>query len=132
MKARLWLVSIALLLCPVFAHAQGLGSIVGTLTDSTGAAVGSAKVTATQTSTGLSREAISNGDGYFVLSSLSPTDYSLTVEAQGFRGERQAVTLLADQSFESSKLLAVQRGKHSIKFIGLKFLDCDPRGLAGD
>src|ERR1700736_5345331 len=77
MKARLLLISIALLLSPVFSHAQGLGSIVGTLTDSTGAAVASAKVTATQTATGLSREAISNSDGYFVLSSLSPTDYSL-------------------------------------------------------
>jgi hypothetical protein len=98
MKARLLLISIALFLSPVFSHAQGLGSIVGTLTDSTGAAVASAKVTATQTATGLSREAISNTDGYFVLSSLSPTDYSLTIEAQGFRGERQAVTLLADQS----------------------------------
>ena len=98
MKARLLLISIALLLSPVFSHGQGLGSIVGTLTDSTGAAVASAKVTATQTATGLSREAISNTDGYFVLSSLSPTDYSLTIEAQGFRSERQAVTLLADQS----------------------------------
>src|ERR1700733_14465771 len=98
MKARLLLISIALLLSPVFSHAQGLGSIVGPVRDSTGAAVASAKVTATQTATGLSREAISNADGYFVLSSLSPTDYSLTIEAQGFRGERQAVTLLADQS----------------------------------
>src|SRR5580704_6346093 len=98
MKARLLLISIALLLSPVFSHAQGLGSIVGTLTDSTGAAVASAKVTATQTATGLSREAISNTDGYFVLSSLSPADYSLTIEAQGFRSERQAVTLLADQT----------------------------------
>ena len=102
MKARLLLISIALLLSPVFSHAQGLGSIVGTLTDSTGAAVASAKVTATQTATGLSREAISNADGYFVLSSLSPTDYSLAIEAQGFRSERQVVTLLADQSLTAN------------------------------
>ena len=101
MKARL-LIAIALLLSPVLSRAQGLGSIVGTLTDSTGAAVAGAKVTATQSATGLSRETISNADGYFVVSSLSPTDYSLTIEAQGFRSERQAVTLLADQSFTAN------------------------------
>src|SRR5580698_3218198 len=98
MKAKLALVFITLLLCPALSHAQGLGSIVGTLTDATGAAVASAKVTATQTSTGLSREAVSNADGYFVVSSLSPADYSVSIEAPGFRTERQAVTLLADQT----------------------------------
>jgi hypothetical protein len=41
MKAKLALVFITLLLCPVLSHAQGLGSIIGTLTDATGAAVAS-------------------------------------------------------------------------------------------
>jgi Carboxypeptidase regulatory-like domain len=98
MKAKLTLALITLFLCPLLARAQGLGSIVGTLMDSTGAAVASAQVTATETATGLSREATSNSDGYFVLSSLNPADYSLSVAAPGFRTERQAVTLLADQT----------------------------------
>src|ERR1700734_2953416 len=84
MKARLALVFITLLVGPALSHAQGLGSIVGTLTDATGASVASAKVTATETATGLSREAVSNADGYFVVSSLSPADYSGGTEAPGF------------------------------------------------
>ena len=102
MKARLVCISFALLLFPAGALGQGLGSIVGTLTDSSGAAVASAKVTATQTATGLAREAISNSNGYYVLSDLNPADYSLGIEAQGFRNERQALTLLADQTLTAN------------------------------
>jgi hypothetical protein len=102
MKARLVCISIALLLFPSGALGQGLGSIVGTLTDSSGAAVASAKVTATQTATGLAREAISNSTGYYVLSDLNPADFSLSIEAQGFRSERQALTLLADQTLTAN------------------------------
>src|SRR5579871_6782646 len=80
------------------AFAQGLGSIVGTVVDPSGAAIGSAKVTATQAGTNFSRVAISNTDGSFVLSSLNPAAYVLSVEAPGFRLEKQNVTLLADQS----------------------------------
>ena len=111
MKARLALASIVVFLCPLLSHAQGLGSIVGTLTDSSGAAIVSAKVTATQTTTGLSREAVSNSNGYFVLSSLSPTDYVLTIEAAGFRIERQTLTLLADQTLSVN--LQLQPGTNS-------------------
>ena len=83
------------LLSAISAFAQGLGSIVGTVVDPSGAAIGSAKVTATQAGTNFSRIAISNADGSFVLSSLNPAAYVLTIEASGFRLEKQNVTLLA-------------------------------------
>jgi hypothetical protein len=89
---------LAVLLSPALSFAQGLGSIVGTVTDPSGAAIASAKITATQGGTNFSRVAISNADGSFVLSSLSPAVYTLTTEAKGFRIEKQTVTLLADQS----------------------------------
>jgi len=90
------------LLSAISAFAQGLGSIVGTVVDPSGAAIGSAKVTATQAGTNFSRIAISNADGSFVLSSLNPAAYVLTIEASGFRLEKQNVTLLADQSLTAN------------------------------
>jgi len=89
---------LVLLLSPTSSFAQGLGSIVGTVSDPSGAAIGSAKVTATQAATSFSRVAISNTDGSFVLASLNPATYVLSIEAPGFRLEKQTVTLLADQS----------------------------------
>jgi hypothetical protein len=89
---------LGLVLSPLAAFGQGLGSIVGTVTDPSGAAIASATVTATQVGTNFSRVAVSNPDGSFVLSSLSPANYTLSTEAKGFRMEKQTVTLLADQS----------------------------------
>jgi hypothetical protein len=89
---------LAILFLPVLSRAQGLGSIVGTVTDPTGAAVPSAKITATQTGTGLIREATTDAQGYYVIPSLSPADYTVLVQAGGFREVKQNITLLADQA----------------------------------
>src|SRR6201998_4864791 len=98
MKRASIILPFVLLLSAIPTFRQGLGSIVGTVVDPSGAAIGSAKVTARQTGTNFSRIAISNADGSFVLSSLNPAAYALTIEASGFRLEKQNVTLLADQS----------------------------------
>ena len=87
-----------LLLFPVLSQAQGLGSIVGTVTDPSGASIASAKVKATQTGTSFTREAATNSDGSFVISSLNPATYTVTTEASGFSISKQDVTLLADQT----------------------------------
>ena len=79
-------------------HAQALGSIVGTVTDQQGAGVPSATVKATEVDTNLSRSTTTNADGYFVLPSLRPTQYTINIEAGGFRTTKQALTLLANQT----------------------------------
>jgi len=118
MKARIAFPLIAALLTHVVSHSQGLGSIVGTLTDSTGAVVASATITATQTGTGFSRDATSNSDGYFVLSSLSPAAYTLTFTAQGFRRQVQNVTLLADQTLTLNLKLQVGASTETVTVEG--------------
>jgi hypothetical protein len=60
------------------------GTIQGTVTDPSGAAVPNAKITLTEPSTGLTKVITSTGSGYFSAGSLLPGDYSLRVEAQGF------------------------------------------------
>jgi Carboxypeptidase regulatory-like domain/TonB dependent receptor-like, beta-barrel len=99
MKKNVLVVFFALLFAPLYSHAQGLGSILGKVTDPAGAGVAGAQVTATQEATGFSRSATSDSDGFYVIPSLQPAVYSLTVEAKGFNTSKQhGITLLADQS----------------------------------
>ena len=68
------------------ASAQVLyGSIVGTLTDQTGAVVPKAQVTVTNTSTGLSRQATTDDAGYYSIPNLPEGTYDLSVTASGFK-----------------------------------------------
>lgn len=95
------------LLCILFvsglAHGQGLGSIVGTVKDPSGAVIPNAKVTATEIGKGFSRTAMTDSSGYYVLGSLRPSDYNLSVEANGFHNfEQKGVTLLADQTLTAN------------------------------
>src|SRR6185295_11040791 len=61
------------------------GSMLGTVTDSSGATVPNAKVTITETNTGLSRSIETNSNGYFSFPTLEPGMYRVTVEHAGFR-----------------------------------------------
>jgi hypothetical protein len=61
------------------------GGIVGTVVDSTGASVADAKVTATNTGTGLVRDTVTGADGNFAFPELPLGDYSISVTKQGFR-----------------------------------------------
>ena len=68
------------------ASAQVLyGSIVGTLTDQTGAVVPKATVTVTNTSTGLSRQATTDAAGYYSIPNLLEGTYDLAITASGFK-----------------------------------------------
>ncbi|MGC1418137.1 MAG: TonB-dependent receptor [Candidatus Acidiferrum sp.] len=99
MKKNVLIVFFTLLFAPLYSHAQGLGSILGRVTDPAGAGVAGAQVTATQQGTGFSRAATTDPDGLYVIPSLQPAVYTLTVEAKGFSISKQHdITLLADQS----------------------------------
>ena len=64
---------------------QITGSILGTVSDPSGASVQSATITATQTETGLPRKARTDHSGAYVLLELPVGHYSLQVEAKGFQ-----------------------------------------------
>jgi hypothetical protein len=61
------------------------GGIVGTVMDSTGAAVAEAKVSVTNPATGLTREAGTGTDGNFSFPELPLGEYTVTVTKEGFR-----------------------------------------------
>jgi Carboxypeptidase regulatory-like domain len=67
------------------AWAQATGSILGTITDSSGAVIVGAKVIVTNVSTNVSRETTTNGAGYYQVDNLIPAEYTVTGEMQGFK-----------------------------------------------
>jgi hypothetical protein len=79
------LVSVISLITCASLWAQATADISGTVKDSSGAVLPGVQVTATQTDTGISRTAISNETGFYVLPNLSPGPYRLEASLPGFR-----------------------------------------------
>src|SRR4029079_10206936 len=69
-------------------------SIVGTVTDTTGAVVPSGTVTATQVDTNLSRSATTDATGKYVISLLPVGTYRVEITAQGFKKFEQSGIVL--------------------------------------
>jgi len=108
MKKNLLLAFLVSCVACASSHAQGLGSIAGRVTDADGGSVAGANVTATQRDTRSSRFALTDADGLYVIPSLQPTTYELTVEAKGFRTSKQMdVVLQADQTLTLNFSLAI-------------------------
>jgi hypothetical protein len=77
---------IAIVFPPHAVYAQVLyGSVVGTVTDDTGAGVPRAVVMVTNTSTGLSRQATADDTGYYAIQNLPEGAYDLSISSSGFR-----------------------------------------------
>src|SRR5207248_6275480 len=107
MKKQAWLLMFFLLSFSAVSLAQGLGSIVGTVTDPSGAVLSGAKITATEIGTGLVRATTADSQGYYVISSLKPAQYMVSIESSGFRTSKQEVTLLANQALTLNGTLSL-------------------------
>ncbi len=87
-----WIFS--LLLCaitPSLIFGQAItGTVVGTITDASGAVLVGAKVTTTNQDTGLHRESVTDTQGNYVVPYLSPGNYKITVSFEGFRTDVSA------------------------------------------
>src|SRR5579863_5101000 len=82
----LLLVWLAFLLCTLGATAQvDTGTILGTVTDTTGASVVNARVTITNLATAAPLTATTKEDGRFEFTPLAIGTYSVVVEASGFK-----------------------------------------------
>jgi len=75
----LWLCAVAM-----WAQSQNTAQIQGTVQDATGSAVPGAQITATQTTTGVSRVVTTGADGRYVLPNLPIGPYRMEVSKQGF------------------------------------------------
>src|SRR6476646_4328866 len=61
------------------------GAITGTITDASGAAIPNVRVTATNTATNVATNTQSNESGVYTFPCLSIGNYTVAVEAQGFK-----------------------------------------------
>ncbi len=75
------------------------GTIMGSVTDSSGGSIPGARVTVTNTGTGISRSFVTGADGRYVIPSLIPGAYSVSAEKQGFKSITSAgIVLQVDQT----------------------------------
>ena len=88
----MWRISMLLMFAVVLlgtaAYGQETASIVGTVTDPTGAAVPNAKITITNTDTGIVRTTTTNATGSYAARELAIGHYNVRVEAAGFKALR--------------------------------------------
>jgi hypothetical protein len=90
-----------LVLCVAYRSSFGQavnGTLLGTVTDASGATVSGAKVTAKETSTGLTHQSNTNDSGNYTFPDLPPGIYNVTVEANGFKKATQEKVDLASNS----------------------------------
>jgi hypothetical protein len=68
----------------VFAQQAATATLSGRVTDPNGAVIVGAKVIATQKATGAKRETVTNDEGLYALTNLSPGEYEVRIEARNF------------------------------------------------
>jgi hypothetical protein len=72
----------------VFASAQNTnGRIIGTVTDTQGAAIAGAKISVTNTGTNVLSDTVTNNEGYYQVLQLPVGSYTVTVEHAGHSPE---------------------------------------------
>lgn len=80
------LVALSSLFFTRFAQAQlSTGDVIGTVTDMTGAVIPGAKVRLTNTGTKVAGIATTNDTGDYTFNLLNPGQYTVTIEANGFK-----------------------------------------------
>ncbi|MCU1259786.1 MAG: TonB-dependent receptor, plug, partial [Bryobacterales bacterium] len=102
MKGLRWIAIIAplYLLCAVPAYSQAVnGTLLGTVTDTSGGSVASAKVTLTETNTRIVKIGQTNASGNYAFPDIPPGLYSVEVEMAGFKKEiKGGITVEANTS----------------------------------
>ena len=94
-------VCIGILATTGFAQTTGSATLRGNVKDPQGAIVRGAAITLTNERTSEERKATTNDEGAFVFSALSPGEYTLKVEAQGFKTLSQQRIALETSSTRS-------------------------------
>jgi hypothetical protein len=115
-SAVIALLLVATLLIGRTALAQGTtGSITGTVTDATGAAVPGATVTITQTSTNDIHTSTTSDSGFYTVPQLPPGNYRVSVEKAGFnRFEQNDITLTINQTAQINPQLRVGSAQEAV------------------
>lgn len=105
-----------LLLAGLAAAQTPTATLVGRVTDATRSAVPGAEVKVRNLDTNLLREAVSQSDGEYTVSSLPPGKYEVSIEKTGFRGIREtALELQVGQTARLDAQLVIGAVSESIE-----------------
>ncbi len=84
-----WRLTLGLVTCVLasaaFLHGQATSGITGTVTDSAGAVVAGATVTATNTETGVATRSVTSSAGSYTIIDLNPGTYTVKIEKPNFQ-----------------------------------------------
>jgi len=107
---------VLIILCALPAHAQKyLGSLTGQLSDTTGAKIAGATVTATAVTTHFSTKAVSNSTGGYSIPFITPDTYNITVKAPGFKtGTSNGIVLTAGGDVRTDFTLSVGSSSQTV------------------
>lgn len=110
------LVVLSLVFATGGAHAQtALGTITGTVTDSTAAAVPNVEITARALATGLTYKAVSNDSGVYVISNVPIGAFTVTGSAAGFKQvQRTGINVEVSQRLRVDIVLEVGNVTESV------------------
>src|SRR5271155_4572130 len=98
----------AMLMGTPLAAQSTFGSVSGTVTDASGAAVADAQVTLTSTATGAKQTYTTGGDGLYSFVNLNPGDYRLDVEKAGFKHvKRESVVVQVQQAVRIDVIMEI-------------------------
>lgn len=97
-RVRVVLLCLGLLcaiLCPSWSslRAQVVSGIKGTVSDTSGAVIPRARVTITNTATGVNSYDVTSAEGTFTVIGLNPGEYTVTVDAPQFKRDQTRVTV---------------------------------------
>src|SRR6516225_3400598 len=104
--------------CAQFLLAQGtdLGTIRGSVTDSTSAVIANAKVVILDLSTGTTRETMTNTDGEFQVFGLRPGSYKVTISAPNMRTqELTGIVLTGSDVVAANAVLGVATQSEAVE-----------------
>jgi len=120
LQRRLHATTLVLLFAAKLAVGQaGTADLTGIVSDSAGALLSNAKVTATDTETGVSAGTQSGAGGVYVFTNLRPSVYAVSAEADGFQKlVRTGVTLVTGERTRVDLALAVGSVKESVTVSG--------------
>jgi hypothetical protein len=119
LRSRLWRMFILLGFAVLPAAAQsGLGTVRGTVLDATGAVIPNAKVTLTNTNTGVAQPAESNSAGLYHFGSVPIGSYTLAVESAGFKKWQGTLKVEAGQTVTIDPAMEVGSLENTVEVTG--------------
>lgn len=117
-RRLLFVLSLTLLVTSAYGQNANTGTVIGVITDPSGAVIPGATVTLHDAGTGQERTATTNEVGRYNFASVNPGNYSIKATAAGFRSTASNVTVEVGKSFTVDLALTVGQASQTVEVTG--------------